>query len=46
MKVKEKLPLYHSGRKQLISILFEDAEEEGVEEAEWEDWIMAQLTKE
>jgi len=41
--VKEELPLYHTGRKVLISILFEDAEEEGVEEGEWEGWIKKTL---
>ncbi|CAD8050597.1 unnamed protein product [Paramecium primaurelia] len=45
LKVKEGLPLYHPGRQILVSILFEDAEEEGIDENEWESWIVKQLNK-
>ncbi|KAM3134372.1 hypothetical protein pb186bvf_013485 [Paramecium bursaria] len=44
-KIKETLPLNSPGRRILISVLFEDAEDEGIEEKDWEDWLLRTLSK-
>lgn len=40
VSIKEKLSSDHPGRQVLVSILFEDAEEEGIDQNEWEPWIV------
>ncbi|CAD8192261.1 unnamed protein product [Paramecium pentaurelia] len=43
LEIKSELPINHPGRKVLVSVLFEKAQ--NIDESQWHDWILDQLSQ-
>jgi hypothetical protein len=43
LKIKATLPAEHEGKKTLVSLLYEEAQDEDIHETQWEQWLTDQL---